>query len=39
MQFVLRGNRLLLLPELAELRDPKTFAHYEADTLPGSSGR
>jgi endonuclease I/V8-like Glu-specific endopeptidase len=38
MQFVLRGNKLLLLPELAEYRDPKVFAHYEADTLPGSSG-
>lgn len=38
MQFVLRGNRLLLLPELSEYRDPKVFAHYEADTLPGSSG-
>lgn len=38
MQFVLRGNKLLLLPELAGYRDAKVFAHYEADTLPGSSG-
>ena len=38
MQWVMRGNRLLLLPELQELRDPRVFAHYEADTLPGSSG-
>jgi hypothetical protein len=36
--FALRGNRLLLLPDLAEPRDHKTSAHYEADTLPGSSG-
>lgn len=38
MQWVVRENRLLSLPELAEERDPKVFAHYEADTLPGSSG-
>ena len=38
MQWVIRGNRLVLLPELREFRDPLVFAHYEADTLPGSSG-
>lgn len=38
MQWVVRDNRLLTLPELAGQRDPKIFAHYEADTMPGSSG-
>lgn len=38
MQWVVRDNRLLALPELAEQRDPKMYAHYEADTMPGSSG-
>jgi endonuclease G len=38
MQWVVRDNRLLSLPELAGQRDPKVFAHYEADTMPGSSG-
>lgn len=38
MQWVVRGNRLLSLPELKDQRDPKVFAHYEADTLQGSSG-
>lgn len=38
MQFVLRENRLLLLPHIAHLKDPNVFAHYEADTLKGSSG-
>ena len=38
MQWVLRSNNLLLLPELEGYRDKKTFAHYEADTMPGSSG-
>lgn len=37
-EWVVRGNRLILLPELASYRDPKIFAHYEADTLQGSSG-
>lgn len=37
-EWVLRENRLLLLPEIARLRDPKVYAHYEADTLQGSSG-
>ncbi|WP_151637915.1 endonuclease [Noviherbaspirillum aerium] len=38
MQWVVRDNRLLALPELAGERDPHVYAHYEADTLPGSSG-
>lgn len=38
LQWVVRDNRLLSLPELAGQRDPKVFAHYEADTMPGSSG-
>jgi endonuclease I/V8-like Glu-specific endopeptidase len=38
MQWVLRSNNLLLLPELDGYRDRKTYAHYEADTMPGSSG-
>jgi endonuclease I/V8-like Glu-specific endopeptidase len=38
MQWVVRDNRLLALPELAGQRDPKMYAHYEADTMPGSSG-
>lgn len=38
MQFVLRENRLLLLPRINSLKDPDIFAHYEADTLKGSSG-
>jgi endonuclease I/V8-like Glu-specific endopeptidase len=37
-EWVVRGNRLILLPELANYRDPKVFAHYEADTMQGSSG-
>ena len=38
MRFILRENRLLLLPQITGLKDPETFAHYEADTLRGSSG-
>lgn len=38
MQWVVRDNRLLALPEIAGQRDPKMYAHYEADTMPGSSG-
>lgn len=38
MQWVVRDNRLLALPELDGQRDPKMYAHYEADTMPGSSG-
>lgn len=38
MQWVVRDNRLLALPEIAGERDPKMYAHYEADTMPGSSG-
>lgn len=38
MQWVVRDNKLLALPELAGQRDPKMYAHYEADTMPGSSG-
>ena len=38
MKFVLRDNRLLLLPRIQKLKDPEVFAHYEADTLRGTSG-
>ena len=38
MRFALRENRLLLLPNIEGLKDPNVFAHYEADTLRGSSG-
>lgn len=38
LQFVLRENKLLLLPHVAHVKDPDLYAHYEADTLQGSSG-